>query len=211
MPMLSSRTRTSITGAITGAIPGAIFAPRIAPLRAGRVWPLAALLLLGGCEAGSGTFPSLALRPAERAFAPGGDAAAAPTGGAAAIGQPDHRMQKQITALHDQAVHADGAFALRATEADHLAHAAHGTDVGSEAWAAATTAMASLDSARSDTAVFLGDLDAMRVHMAVTAAQSGTPDDAATYRELVHADDAVAALVAAQDARIAALRQEIEN
>eukprot|EP01037_Dinobryon_pediforme_P013224 gene13224-13331_t len=205
--MLSSRIPAAITGPLTATSIG----PRIGPLRAGRVWPLAALLLLGGCEAGTGTFPSLALRPAERAFALGGDAATAPTSGAAAIGQPDHRMLKQITALHDQAIHAGEAFAMRAAEADHLAHAARGTDVGSEAWAAATSAMAALDSARSNTAVFLGDLDAMRVQMAVTAAQSGTPDDAATYRELVQADDAVAALVAAQDTRIGALRREIEK
>jgi hypothetical protein len=45
----------------------------------------------------------------------------------------------------------------------------------------------------------------------VEAAQSGNPDDAAAYRELVHADDAAAAIVTRQDARIAALHREIDD
>ena len=164
------------------------------------------VLALGACS-GGGNFPSLAQRPAELAFAQSTAAAPAP----AAPGTPDAAMLRRIAALRADAETANANFTRRAEEADHLAAAAHGTAVGSEAWAAATTALGGLDSARSDISLVLANLDALRNSTAVSSAQGNTPADQATYTAVAEADSAVAAMVAQEDARIAALHKMVEN
>jgi hypothetical protein len=166
-------------------------------------------LLLAGCDEGAGRYPSLAQRPAERAFAQ-----ATPTAPPAAPQGPtdaDPAVVEQIDSLHKQAAEAAETFATRADEADRLTRAAHGTSVGSEAWAAATVATAALDSARSATALPLAELDALKVHTAVVAADSLKPRDAATYAAITRTDDEVAAMLAREDARITALHRTVDN
>jgi hypothetical protein len=171
--------------------------------------PLLAALTLGGCGEGAGRYPSLAQRPAERAFAQ-----AAPPAAPVPVKGPtdaDPETLKQIDSLHEDATRAAETFATRAEEADRLTGAARGAGVGSEAWAAATVATAALDSARSATALPLADLDALRVHTAVVAADSGKPRDAATYVAITRVDNEVAAILAREDARIAALHHAVDN
>jgi hypothetical protein len=83
--------------------------------------------------------------------------------------------------------------------------------VGSEAWAAVTTALAALDSARSETAVPLGDLDALQVRTAVSSAQSNSAQGGATYAAVADANREVTEIVKSEDARIAALRSLLGN
>ncbi|WP_231730072.1 hypothetical protein [Novosphingobium sp. Fuku2-ISO-50] len=164
--------------------------------------------MLAGCG-GATTYPSLAQRPAERAFIEEAAATAPITPQASA--SPDSATVGHVESLRADAARAAQEFAHRAQEADDLSKAARGTGVGSEAWAAATTAMAALDSARSDTALPLADLDALMVGTAVSAAQSGGARGAATYAVIARADSDVAAMLADEDARIAALQRAAEN
>lgn len=161
-------------------------------------------LALSACNGGMAAYPSLAQRPAERAFAQGATVAApAPT----APGAPDATTVQHVVALRADAMRAQTAFARQADETDRLAAAAHNSGTGSEAWAAATSALAALDSARSQTAVALADLDALQVRTSVTSAQANTPQAAATYAVVAYADQAVAAILMDEDARITALHK----
>jgi len=164
-------------------------------------------LALAGCNAGMAGYPSLAQRPAERAFAQTTAATPAPVTPASAEPATLH----QIALLRADATRAGTSFAHDAQEAGRLTAAAHGTDIGSEAWAAATVAMAALDSARSDTALALADLDALRVKTAVTAAASNDSRGQATYAAVTEVDSAVAVILGGEDARIAALHKAMEN
>jgi len=171
-----------------------------------RLSALSPLLVLAACH-GNGGFPSLAQRPAEISFAR--TVPAAPV--REAPGTPDAATLHEVAALRADAVRARDSFAHQADEADHLARAAHASEVGSEAWAAATTALSALDSARSDTAQALGNLDSLRARTAVSAADSNQPSGQATYVAVTDADAAVAAMLGSEDARIAALHKMIGN
>jgi hypothetical protein len=171
--------------------------------------PLIAAFALAGCGDGGGRFPSLAQRPAERQFTESA-AAPAPKPPQGPF-EADPATLKHIDSLHRDAAEAAATFATRADEAARLTGAARGTGVGSEAWAAATVAMAALDSARSATALPLADLDALMVHTAILAADSGKPGDAADYAAISTTDASVAAMLAEEDSRIAHLHREVEN
>ncbi|WP_420381881.1 hypothetical protein [Novosphingobium sp.] len=171
--------------------------PEMTPLR---LPALAVAFALAGC-AGGGNYPSLAQRPVELGYATRVPAPVAPV----AHGTPETAIVRQVEALRSDAAKSSGIFAQRAQEAEHLARAAHGSPLGSEAWSAATVAMAALDSARSDTAQSLGELDALQAKLAVTAGDTGNPDDKATFALVAKADAAVGAMMDAQNARIAAL------
>lgn len=170
-----------------------------------RLPALSLVLALAGCS-GAGHFPSLAQRPAELAFAQTPPAPPPPAPGTA-----DTATLHQIAALRADAAHAHDSFAHRAEDADHLAAAARGAAVGSEAWAAATTAQGALDSARNDTVLVLADLDALRTRTAVSAADGNNPSGQATYAAVSAADSAVAGMLADEDARIAAVHKALEN
>jgi len=169
--------------------------PELLPISA-----LALTLALGGCG-GGGNYPSLAQRPVELGYTTAKPAPVAPTGPAT----PEPEIVHQVEALRADANRSSETFTRRADEAEHLARAAHGSPVGSEAWSATTVAMAALDSARSDTAQSLGELDALQAKMAVTAADSGSPRDKATFQVIAQADAAVGAMMDEQNARISAL------
>jgi len=160
---------------------------------------LALALAISGCSRGN--YPSLAQRPAELGYTTQPVAVAVP----AAAGTPEPAIVRQVEALRSDAAKSSETFAQRANEAEHLARAAHGSALGSEAWSATTVAMAALDSARSDTAQSLGELDALQTKMAVTAADSGKPDDKATFQVIAQADAAVGAMMNQENARISAL------
>jgi len=179
--------------------------PKVSSAILSRSAPMLALML-AGCG-GVHEYPSLAQRPAETAFAQVAPAPTAPQGPAT----PDPATVQQVDSLRADAARAAETFARRAKEAEHLAQAARGTELGSEAWAAETVAMAALDSARSDTALPLADLDALLVRTAVSAADSGDARGAATYAVISHADSAVAAMLDEENTRIATLHRAVEN
>jgi len=174
-------------------------------LRCRSLSALTLVLVLAACH-GADNFPSLAQRPAELAFAQGAPAAPPPGTGTA-----DAATLRQIAALRADAAHAHESFSRRAEEAEHLAAAVRGTAVGSEAWAAATTAQGALDSARNDMALVLANLDALRARTAVAAADSNTASGQATYVAVADADSAVAGLMADEEARIASLHKVLGN
>jgi len=160
-------------------------------------------LALGACSAGMAGYPSLAQRPAERAYATVPPAAPAPAPVAAT---PDPAVIARLARLRSDAERAHQAFVRQAEEAERLAGAPLARQVGSEAWAAANTAVAALSAARSQTAVPLADLDSLQGAHAVDAAAAQTGVAAATFAAVVEADRAVSAMVAMEDARIAALK-----
>ena len=170
-----------------------------------RLCAVTLVLALAACNSAA-RFPSLAQRPAELAFAQNPPAPPAPAPGVA-----DAATLQRIAALRADAVRAHDSFGHRAEQAGHLASAARGAPVGSEALADATTALGALDSARNDMALALGNLDALRAKTSVSAADSNTPSAQATYAAVTEADSAVAGLMAEEDARIAALHKMIEN
>lgn len=116
-----------------------------------------AALVLAGCTSGSHTYPSLAIRDAERVsgtfeVAPGGGdpITPAPTSANVLESLPGHLAQSQ--SAHD-------GFLGMSAEAERLVLAAQGTDTDSNDWAAAQIALAQLESQRSQSAIALATLD----------------------------------------------------
>lgn len=87
-----------------------------------------------------------------------------------------------------------------APETARLVNAAAGTDVTSNRWASAQIALASLESARSQAAVPLGDLDLLHANAAIALEQRQAIQAART---------AVIGLIAEEDAILSDLRGKI--
>lgn len=160
--------------------------------------PAIALLAisLGACASGSGDYPSLALREAERVegtFEP--ETAEAP---APAPAPPSADLLARLGQLRQAAASAHAEFLVAVPAAERLARTA-GT-VGSDSWASAQVALASLDAARSRAAVALGDLDVLYVDATLAAEQ----------REAIGATRAeVVGLIDQEDATLARLRARL--
>jgi len=153
------------------------------------------LALLAGCATSAGEYPSLGIREAERVagtLQPAPPAYVPPPPSAAALGQVD--------TLARQAEEAHQAFVAEAPRSSATVEAARGTSVGSESWARAEVALASLISARSRTMEPLADLDRLLVDAAV---------EGQDLARIAAARDAVEAHVAAEDAAIDRLQQMI--
>lgn len=180
--------------------------------RAGVLWALAmriatlsialAAPLLAGCSTvAADRYPSLAQREGERAqgqFAPGEvKTLAVPpvdTGSTAPL-------PERLAALVAQAERGHSAFRAAQADATRLAEAAAGAAVASDGWASAQVALAGLDSARSETAIPLGDLDILHA----AASLDASADSAA----IAAARDRVIALVAEEDAVLEQLRARL--
>ncbi len=159
-------------------------------------------LVMGGCSPDRGRFPSLAIRPAERAF---GQAKAAPADPAAAAPAPipaDATLPQRLAALDARAREADARFLALVPEATRAAARARNAATGSETWNLAQVALARLESARSDTAIALADLDQMATEAQIAAVDHPGPDTA----QVVNTRDSVAARVAQQDSVLAQLK-----
>ena len=120
--------------------------PRSLPLPLLVVPPL---LLLAGCG-GRDNYPSLALRPAERA-----SAAAAPKPALPAPAQNlavSPAMAKQLDELVADAQAGYQSFIRARPDAEARVKAAHGAEQGGESWSRATNAVAALAAARATTA-----------------------------------------------------------
>lgn len=151
------------------------------------------ILVLPACAADTANYPSLARRPAERAASNTPTAAPAPVATA-----PDAELPARLAALIEQAREADTRFASRRAEAERAVAAGGGAAPGSEAWAVASVALASLESARSDAMIALADLD--QLYAAARIASSGE------WATIAAARDQVTAWIGEEDRILAALR-----
>ncbi|WP_061922518.1 hypothetical protein [Altererythrobacter epoxidivorans] len=114
---------------------------------------------VSGCASGSGDYPSLAIREAERVQGTfpveGADGAATTPAGPAPV---DASTLEKAAIWLDQAKASHARFLEAVPQAQRtVANAGSGPD--STSWGSAQVALADLDSHRSDTAIALGDLD----------------------------------------------------
>ncbi len=161
---------------------------------------LTALAGCAGSGSGSGKYPSLAIRDIERVqgtFEPvGAEQLDVPKVEVAYSGS----LQDRLSALVGQAEDAHRVFNAAVPVAEQLANAANDAEIGSDAWASAQVALAGLDSARSDVAVALGELDILHAARAVQAEDVGAIDAARGK---------VLALVTIEDATLERLREHV--
>lgn len=141
---------------------------------------------LAACAAGSDTYPSLAIRPAELGLPAEPPVPAGPIRPATSAAR--------LAALRSTAASADAAFAARAAQSARLAQAAAGQPFESNARAEAMVALADLDGLRAATAGALAEIDVL----AAEAAGALSPDPALTALQAE-----VAATLAREDATIA--------
>lgn len=161
---------------------------------------LTALAGCAGSGSGSGKYPSLAIRDIERVqgtFEPvGAEQLDVPKVEVAYSGS----LLDRLSALVGQAEDAHRVFTAAVPVAEQLANAANDAEIGSDAWASAQVALAGLDSARSDVAVALGELDILHAARAVQAEDVGAIDAARGK---------VLALVTIEDATLERLREHV--
>jgi hypothetical protein len=167
---------------------------------------LAGALTLSACTS-SQAYPSLARRDAERVSGVV-EPVAPETGtetGAAALTGPADGLVARLEALTARARAAHQRFAAERARAEGLVAGARGAGVASESWSAATAAISSLESARSDAMISLAEIDALHVTDSITHAGSVSGDASA----LEAARQAVSALIADQDRVLAALHARL--
>ena len=163
------------------------------PMHARKLVPPLLALALSACASTSDRYPSLAIRDAERVEGTfEADVAATPV---PAPAPPSADLLARLAGLRSDAAGAHREFLSLLPQAQRLVAAAGG--VGSDGWASAQVALASLDAARSKAAVPLGDLDVLFVDATI----------AAELREpIAEARGEVLQLIAEQDAALARLR-----
>jgi hypothetical protein len=149
------------------------------------------LALLAGCASAQSDYPSLAIRPAERATGTLQPIPAEPV----LTPQPQTTLDR-VSQLAADARASHAGFAEVVAGARSAITGARGAAIGDEAWARGEAAFADVRAARSKTMVPLVDLD--RLHI-----------DAATHGEATERIDAarqeVATLVASEDRIVAEL------
>lgn len=160
---------------------------------------LLATTLLAGCNNDRGRYPSLARRPAERSFAVPPAPASAPD---APQAPDDGTLLARADALVAAAQEADKRFAASAATAAPRITAGRGAARGSDPWARAQIALAELESARSRATIALADFDRLLVETTIADPQGADPRLPAVRRQ----HEAVGAIVAGEDARIAELQ-----
>lgn len=167
--------------------------------------PLLLLLALGACNADRSRYPSLAIRPAERAYGTGQEAISSQSL-PLTVEQPGMAdLAARVAALRLAAFEAHARFTEQQGTAARLAQAARGQALGTNAWSQAAIALASLESARSQGMVALADLD--RLFIAATEAAAIGPDTNLALITPAHRE--VEALLSEEDRAIAALSSQI--
>lgn len=166
------------------------------PLLRSRAAPVLPVLLalLAGCASPASEYPSLAIRDAERIA--GTLEPAEPY----VPPLPAPEVLGRLEGLAAAARTAHQAFLAEAPRASAVVESARDAPVGSENWARAQVALASLISARSQTMVPLADLDRLLVDAAV---------EGNAIAPVVAAREGVEAQVANEDATIARLQQVV--
>ncbi len=158
---------------------------------------LAALLALSACNADRSRFPSLSIRPAERAYNGGQQAATAPTPTPSETATTD--LPARVAALRDKAAASHARFTAQQAAAAALINAAKGSAPGTEAWSRAAIALAGLSSARGEGMIALSDLDRLLIAATETAAVGSDAD----LKAVAPAHSEVAALLGEEDRTIA--------
>ena len=167
---------------------------------------LGAACALTGCSDGGPAYPSLASRPAERLTDTAEPASPTPDSAAQVNtppGAPSADLAARLDRLVEQARSGYRAFAAKRAAAEREVSAAGSAPAGSEDWARATQALSGIESARTQTAQPLSDLDRIEIDDRLAhPAQSG-PDGNAAQRPdaiaIAQARDTVSALVAEED------------
>ena len=178
------------------------------------LWPLAmriailfTLALLAACaSSGASThgsrYPSLATRPGERVSGTAEPVPApAPPPATAQTGSRIAQLRAQAEAAHTR-------FGERRASAATLSAAAQGAALGSEAWAVAQVALASLEAARSEAMIALADLDSLYVTAKDNAVMTDGSGDVAAIGAT---RDEVIGLIAEEDTTLAALRGRLRE
>ena len=165
--------------------------------------PVMLLLALSACNADRSRFPSLATRPAERAYGSGQPVAPAAVLPLTAQVSASATLAARVAALRETARAAHARFGKQQGEAARLVAAARGSAPGTEAWSRAAVALAALTSARSEGMVALADLDRLQIAAAEQAAK-GSPADLAAVSP---AHSEVEALLREEDQTVTALSE----
>ena len=155
-------------------------------------------LCLGACAGTSDDYPSLAIRDVERVSG----SFATPDRKTIAVPEVDTDLSgpldETLAALVASAETAHAQFEEIAPRARRQVEAARGAQPGTPAWASAEVALSELESARSQAAIPLGDIDTLYTAARV-AAEDVTAIEAARGR--------IAALVSREDETLAQLRE----
>lgn len=160
-----------------------------------------ASLLTSGCAPRS-DFPSLARRPAEDAYRAMPVARPVPMPPAVI----SDGLPERLATLLAQANAAHATFESRQTAATRTVNAAAGAAKGTERWSVASVALAGLETARSQAALPLADLDRLEAE-ASNRAVEGSDADLKAVRD---ARLKVEALVQAETGVIDSLRTNLE-
>ena len=154
-----------------------------------------ASLILGGCASTGASYPSLAIRDAERV-----EGSMDAPDGALALPSPaalSGVMLQRVEQLEGRASSAHRRFQQAAPAAQRSANSARGAAVTTNAWADAQIALGDLDTIRSQTAIALADLDLMFVDATLDYQERGA---------IGEARERVLEMVRAQDRTLAQLR-----
>ncbi|WP_271439023.1 hypothetical protein [Pontixanthobacter luteolus] len=155
--------------------------------------PLA--LCAAGCASSGKTYPSLAIRDAERV------SGTLPVGGVDAVQMAPSPLPGdligRIAALESSARESHQRFLAAAPDARGAVRSGRNAAVASNSWASAQVALADLDSIRSLTAIALGDLDLIFTDATLDFVERG---------QIAQARDKVLAMVREEDAVLAELR-----
>lgn len=161
--------------------------------------PIFLAAALSACASTVEDYPSLAIRDAERVSGTMQAVETDPPPPPAPIATD---LRERLVQLQDQAAASHREFIEAAPVAERLVSGAANAAITTDRWAAAQVALADLDSARSATAIALGDLDLIFVDAALELDQRA---------EIVTARERVVALVAEEDAILARLRGRLTN
>lgn len=136
-----------------------------------------ALFALSGCAAPAMRYPSLLQRPVET------QPLTAPQMAATETTVPtDSALDARITAIDAGLAQTAGLFASAIERANAASAGARGAAIGSEAWLSAQSALAALESLRSESLAALSDLDRLAIDRGTAGQPAYTALDAARAR-----------------------------
>lgn len=155
-------------------------------------------ILLSGCAAPRADYPTLAVRDAERVE--GAFTAEAPAPSPPAEKPLSAEVTERLIQLQASAAASHRTFLNAVPGTAQLVDAAAGADTESDRWASAQIALADLDSARSQTAIPLADLDMLHADAALTLEQR---------KDIGDVRSAVTSMIAEQDAVLSTLQRKM--
>jgi len=174
------------------------------PLHAFATLVLAALTL-GGCASAGGSYPSLALRDAERVHGQAEPVPAQAPEEPAPAAAPSPDLAGRLGQLVDQAQAAHGRFETLRPGVQARIASARGAAMGSDGWSVASIALAGLETARGQTLAALVEVDSLEIADRAARAGGQSPDSA----PIAAARGRIEALVEAEDRVLSALSSSL--